>query len=101
MVLFILVILFSIQNKEEVILRFGLYPIQDYQWQVPQVPLFLVILCSICLGILIGGMGDVYRYIQLKKTIHQNQKMIERLESEIRSLGGPRRETPSFLKEDI
>jgi hypothetical protein len=53
------------------------------------------------LGILIGGMGDVYRYFQLRKTIHQNQKMIERLESEIRSLGGPRRETPSFLKEDI
>jgi uncharacterized integral membrane protein len=101
MVVFILVILFSIQNKEEVILRFGLYPIQNYQWQVPKVPLFLVILCSISLGILIGGIADVYRHFRLKKTIRQNQKMIERLESEIQSLCGPGLDKPSFLKEDI
>ena len=101
MVVFILVILFSMQNKEEVILQFGLYPIQNYQWQVPKVPLFLVILCSISLGILIGGLADVYRHFRLKKTIRQNQKMIERLESKIQSRCGPGLDKASFLKEDI
>jgi uncharacterized integral membrane protein len=101
MVVFFAVILFSLQNKEEVIVRLGLSPIWAYQWEMPKIPLFLVILCSIFLGILIGSIGDLYRHFQLKKTIRQNQKMIERLEKEIQSHGsGPDLGKASFFKED-
>ena len=100
MVVFIFVILFSIQNKDEVILRFGLHPIRNIQWEVPKMPLFLVILCSVFLGVLIGSIGDLYRHFQLKKTLRQNQKMIERLEKEVQSLNVRQLGKPSFLRED-
>jgi uncharacterized integral membrane protein len=60
-------ILFSMQNQEWVTLRLGLYPIENYHWEVPKVPLFLVVLCSIFFGVLIGGIGDLYRRFLLKK----------------------------------
>jgi len=98
MVLFFFVVHFSIQNRDEVTLR---YSIQNYQWfEVPRVPLFLVVLCSVFLGILIGGIGDLYSRIQLKKTIRHNQKAIEGLEREIEYLRGPGLDQPSFLKKD-
>jgi uncharacterized integral membrane protein len=100
MVVFLCVILFSMQNKDEVILRFGLYPLQNYLWEIRKIPLFLVILCSIFLGVLIGGLGDLYRHFQLKKTLRQNQRMIERLEREIQSLSGSRFEKSPSLKEN-
>jgi uncharacterized integral membrane protein len=86
------------QNRDEVILRFGLYPLQNYSWEVPKIPLFLVILCSVFLGVLIGGLGDLYRHFQLKKTLRQNQRMIERLEKEIQSLSGSRFENSPSVK---
>jgi uncharacterized integral membrane protein len=101
MLVFVLVILFSIQNKDEVILRFGLYPIRDYRWEVPRIPLFLVILFSISLGVLIGSLGDLYRHFQLKKAIRQHQKIIDRLEREIQSFGGSRLDKSSFLEENV
>ena len=98
MVLFFFVVHFSIQNRDEVTLR---YSIQNYQWfEVPRVPLFLVVLCSVFLGILIGGIGDLYSRIQLKKTIRHNQKAIEGLEREIEYLRGPGLDQLSFLKKD-
>ena len=100
MVVFLCVILFSMQNKDEVILRFGLYPLQNHLWEIPKIPLFLVILCSIFLGVLIGGLGDLYRHFQLKKTLRQNQRMIERLEREIQSLSGLRFEKSPSPKEN-
>ena len=100
MVFLIWVILFSMQNRDEVILRFGLYPLQNYRWEMPKIPLFLVILCSIFLGVLIGGLGDLYRHFQLKKTLRQNQRMIERLEKEMQSLSGLRFQKSSTLKEN-
>ena len=75
----------------EVVLRF-VFPWESYEWfVVPKVPLplFLVILCSIFLGVLIGGVGDIYQRFQLKKTLRQNQKKMEALEREIQSLRGP------------
>ncbi len=94
------VILFSIQNQSEVILRF-IFPTENYGWfeivTIP-LPLFLVILCSIFFGVLIGGVGDIYKRFQLKKILRQNQKTIERLEKEIQSLRGPGLDQPSFLK---
>jgi uncharacterized integral membrane protein len=101
MIVFIFAILFSIQNKDEVILRFGLYPLRNDQWfEVSRVPLFLVILCSVFLGVLIGGIGDLYRRFRLKNALRRNQKTIESLEREIQSLRGLGLEQPSFLKKD-
>ncbi len=104
--LFLLVVLivsvfFFLQNTEQVIIRFGLSPFADYQlFEISKVPLFLVILCSVLLGILIGGLGSFYRHFQLKRTIRQNQKSIERLEREVQSLRGPGLDQPSFLKRE-
>ncbi len=97
-ILFLSVILFSLHNKEEVILRFSLHPLQSFLWESPKIPLFLVILCSVFLGIIIGGISDLYRHIQLKKTLRQNQRMIERLEREIQSLSAPRGGSSSLIK---
>lgn len=99
MAVFLCVVLFSMQNKDEVILRFGLYPLQNYLWEMPKIPLFLVILCSIFLGALIGSVSDLYRHFQLKKTLRQNQRMIEQLEREVQSLNNLRFEKSSPLKE--
>ncbi len=94
-------IFFFLQNMEEVVIRFGLSPIADYQFfEISKIPLFLVILCSVLLGILIGGLGNLYKHFQLKRTIRQNQKAIERLEREIQSLRGPVLDQPSFLKKE-
>lgn len=103
MVVFFLAILFSIQNQDPATLRFVLFPIENYQWfEISKVslPLFLVILCSIFLGVLIGGIGDIYRRFQLKRNLRQNKKTIERLEREIQSLRGSNLDQPSFLKKD-
>jgi len=102
MLAFFVAILFSIQNRSEVTLRF-VFPIENYQWfEIPKVslPLFLVILCSIFLGVVIGGVGDLYRRFRLKKILRQNQKTIGRLEREIQSLRGPGLDQPSFLKKE-
>ncbi len=88
MIIFILVILFSLQNKVEVSLRFGLYPLYDRIWEAPHLPLFLIILVSVFLGVLIGGLGDLYQRFQLKKSLRQNEKMIERLNLEVERLRG-------------
>jgi uncharacterized integral membrane protein len=103
MLVFLLFLLFCIQNQDLVTLRFVLFPMENYQWfEIPRVPLplFLVILCFIFLGILIGGVGDLYRRFQLKKSLRKNQKTIERLEREIQSLRGPGTNQPSFLKKE-
>jgi len=98
MIVFFFAIHFSIQNRDEVTLRYSLY---NYLWlEVPKIPLFLIILCSVFLGVLIGGIGDLYRRLQLKKTLRQNQKMIERLEKEVQSLRSPGLDQPSFLKKE-
>jgi uncharacterized integral membrane protein len=103
MLIFLVVLFFSFQNQELVTLRFVLLPIENYHWfeiQKVPIPLFLVVLCSIFLGVLIGGMGDFYRRVQLKKTLRQSQKEIERLEREIQLLRGPGLDQPSFLKKE-
>jgi len=100
MIIFILVILFSLQNREEVILRFGIYPIQDDVWELPRLPLFLIILCSVFVGVLIGGIGDLYQRFKLKKALRQNEKMIQKLSGEIEALRSSGAGQPSFLKKD-
>jgi uncharacterized integral membrane protein len=96
MAIFIFAILFSLQNNEVVTLRFGLSPLHGPKWaEVPNIPLFLVVLGAVFVGVFIGGMGDLYKYLKLKNTLRQHQRTIERLEREILSLqrgelrGGP------------
>jgi uncharacterized integral membrane protein len=99
----LIVLLFCYQNQEPVTLRFVLLPIENYHWvEIPRVPLplFLVVLCSIFLGIIIGLLGDAYRRYQLRKTVRQKQKTIERLEKEMQSLRGPDLGEPSFLRKE-
>lgn len=97
--LFIFVILFSIQNKDEVILKFGLYPIGNQYWELPKIPIFLIILCSILLGIFIGGISDFYKRLRLRRTLRQKERVIERLEKELGTLKGTTTPQPDFLKE--
>gem|GEM_PF-344907 len=94
---------FAIQNRSDVTLRF-IFPIENYQWfEIPQtpLPLFLVIFCSIFLGVLIGVGGDIVRRYQLKKALRQNQKTIERLERKVQSIRIPSLDQPSFLKKEV
>lgn len=99
MVIFVLVILFSLQNREEVSLRFGLYPLLSHLYEIPRLPLFLIILCSIFLGVLIGGIGDFYQRFQLKKSLRQNEKMIEKLSREVEALRRSGMDSSSFDQE--
>ena len=98
MAAFFFAIHFSMQNRDEVTLR---YSFQNYQgFEISQVPLFLVILCSIFLGVLFGGLGDLYRRFQLKRALRQSRKTVDRLEKEVqtlRSLGIP---PPPPMKEN-
>ncbi len=84
-VVFVLAILFCVQNQDGVTLRFSLY-LENYHWEVSQVPVFLVVLCSVLLGILIAGIGGFYKHFLLKKGVRQQQEAIARLEKEIQSL---------------
>ena len=102
MLAFFVAVLFAIQNRSDVTLRF-VFPVENYQWlEIPKapLPLFLVIFCSIFLGVLIGVVNDMVRRYQLKKTLRQNQKTIERLEREIQSIRIPGLDQPSFLKKE-
>ncbi len=97
MIVFLCIILFFTQNRDDVTLRFSLYPILNNPWfEVPKIPLFFVIVCSVLLGVLIGVVGDLYSRLQLKKALRQNRKMIEKLEQEIQSLRHPELEKSSF-----
>ena len=99
---FFVAVLFAIQNRSDVTLRF-VFPIENFRWfEIPQapLPLFLVIFCSIFLGVLIGVVGDMVKRFQLKKALRQNQKTIERLEREIQSIRVPGLDQPSFLRKE-
>ena len=101
LVILIICVFFFLQNTEQVAIRFGLSPFRDYEFfEISKIPLFLVILCSVLLGILIGGLGNLYKHFQLTRTIRQNQRAIQRLEKEIQSLRGPGLDQPSFLKKE-
>jgi len=101
MIFLIICIFFFLQNTDQVAIRFGLTPLIEYQFfEIPKVPLFLVILCSVVLGILMGGLGDLYRRFQLRRNLHQKQKTIDRLEKEIQSLRGPDPGESSSLKKE-
>ncbi len=101
LIILIISVFFFLQNTEQVAIRFGLSPFRDCQlFEISKVPLFLVILCSVLLGILVGGLGNLYKHFQLKRAIRQNKKTIEKLEKEIQALRGPGLDQPSFLRKE-
>ncbi len=100
MVAFFFAIHFSMQNREEVTLRYSFERINGFRVEIPQVPLFLIVLCSIFFGVVIGGIGDLYKRFQLKKTLRERQKTIEKLKEEIHTLQGLGSNRPSFLQRD-
>lgn len=87
MVVFFFVVLlaihFSLQNGQEVTLRYSLL---NYHWEIPPIPLFLIVFLSIFAGVLIGGFGDLYRRFQLRRALRQSQKTIGKLEKEVQTL---------------
>ena len=101
MIVFFFVVLFaihfSLQNGQEVTLRYSLL---NYHWEIPPIPLFLIILLSIFVGVLIGGFGDLYRRFQLRRALREKQKTIERLEKQIQTLQGRASAPSSFANSD-
>jgi uncharacterized integral membrane protein len=101
MIVILFTILFYFQNRDEVTLRLGLYPLKNYQWvEVPKIPVFFVILGSVLLGAFIGWMGDFWSRFQLKRAFRQNQKRIERLEREMQSFRDAELENVSLVKKE-
>ena len=103
MLVLAVVILFCFQNQDPVTLRFLLIPVQNYHWfdlPIVPLPLFLVVLGSVFLGIFIGLLSEIYRRFQLKKTLRQKQRTIERLEKELQSLRGPDLAESPFSKRE-
>jgi len=87
--LLIVVITFSMKNGGNV--EIGYFNVID----AFEIPLFLVILLSILFGILIGTMADLMKRNELKKAIRRQQKVMDGLQKEVRSLrdltlGGPK-----------
>jgi lipopolysaccharide assembly protein A len=101
LIIFFFAIHFSIQNRDEVTIRYAFLNLFT-PIEIAEIPLFLVIFCSIFLGILIGGTGDFFRRIKLKKELRQNQREVRRLGKEIESLRGSSspENQPSFLKKE-
>jgi uncharacterized integral membrane protein len=101
MIVFFFVVLFaihfSLQNGQEVTLRYSLL---NYHWEIPPIPLFLIVFLSIFVGVLIGGFGDLYRRFQLRKALRQRQKTIEKLEKEVQTLQGRVSAPSSFGNSD-
>ena len=74
--LFMLVVTFSMQNSGNVSIRY-------FNMVSPfEIPLFLLVLLSIFLGIVVGGMADLVRRHQLKRMIRGQGKTIDRLRRE-------------------
>jgi hypothetical protein len=100
MMIFLFAIFFSLQNRDEAIVRFGLYPVVAVYWFEQRIPLFLAMLCSLFLGVLIGGFGETYSRLRLKQQLRQNKRTIERLEEEIQNLRSPIVGTGPLRNED-
>lgn len=100
MFLFLLVILFSFQNRDPVTLRFGI-PFQEDLWfESPKVPVFLVFISGILLGVLVSGFSDSYRRYQLKRTLRRDRDLIEELKKEIDVLRSAVPDRPPLPQEE-
>ena len=77
---FMLVVTFSMQNHGNGSIRYFniISPLE--------IPLFLLVLLSIFLGIVVGGMADLVRRYQLRRTIRGQRKTIDQLQREMRGM---------------
>ena len=101
MVAFFFTIHFSMQNRDEVTLRYSFDFIDGFKKEITQVPLFLVILCSVFFGLIVGGLSDLYTRFRLRRSLRQSRKEVERLEREVQSLQGRDIDSPSAGKRDL
>ncbi len=97
-VVFVLVVLFCVQNQDRVTLHYSLY-LANYNWEVPDVPVFLLVLCSVLLGILIAGAGALYDHFLLKRGLRRQRETIARLEKQIESVRAPGADRPPVSKD--
>lgn len=74
--LFILGITFSMENRQELVLRyyFGL--------ETPPIPLFLLVLFSILLGVLLAGVGFIIDEWSLRRELRDKEREIAALRRE-------------------
>lgn len=72
---------FAAQNSQPVILKFLL-------WDLPSLPLVLIILFSAATGVLITLLFSVARQVKLNMQIRELQSRIKRLETEKSPSGG-------------
>ena len=74
--LFILGITFSMENRQELVLRyyFGL--------ETPPIPLFLLVLFSILLGVLLAGVGFIIDEWSLRRALREKEREITALRRE-------------------
>ncbi len=78
--LFLIAITFSLKNNEMVTLRY-------YFQELPlEVPLYLLVFCSVILGILLGGVEGVMEKIRTTRTIRRLKKELDAKERELTSL---------------
>jgi uncharacterized integral membrane protein len=76
--LFIVGITFSMENTQEVVLKyyFGI--------ETPRVPVFLLVLFSVLLGVLFAGVGFLVDERSLKRAVREKEREIASLERELR-----------------
>lgn len=79
-VLLATIITFSMKNAENVTVRY--FGVID----AFQIPLFLLILLSAFLGIFVGTMVDLVKRYQLRKAIEREEKAMDELRQQVRSL---------------
>lgn len=104
LILAILLVIFTLQNSFEISISFFL-------WEIPNVPLVLLILCCVLLGYIVGAVYFLPRIWKLKREYKQavksSKKLEEKLETRETEKPGPEgidlevddNEDPGFFKE--
>ena len=88
--LLIITITFSIRNSENVRIRY--FDLIGHF----EIPLFLLVLLLVALGVFAGTMMDLVKRQRLKKAIRKQQKILDELQEEFKSLRNP---TPTSSKD--
>jgi uncharacterized integral membrane protein len=76
LILAILLVIFTLQNSFEISISFFL-------WEIPNVPLVLLILCCVLLGYIVGAVYFLPRIWKLKREYKQAVKSSKKLEEKL------------------
>ena len=83
LLVFIVMILFSVENVDMVTLKFGVTGLFSNSVQLP---LFLVVLVSLSAGVVLAGIVGLADHIRMHSRIRKQKRSIERLENEVKTL---------------